>query len=66
MRSFFIMVFSLLLLLVNGAAVSLHAEEHDYFTLSGGWSWPVGGPVQDTYESGLTLAASFRVGVIPN
>jgi hypothetical protein len=55
-----------LLLLVNGAAVSLHAEEHDYFTLSGGWSWPVGGPVQDTYESGLTLAASFRVGVIPN
>jgi hypothetical protein len=42
------------------------SEEPSYFTLSGGWSWPVGGPVQDTYESGLTLGASFRTGVADN
>jgi len=66
MRSFSILVFSLLLLLLNGASGSLQAEEHDYFTVSGGWSWPVAGPVHDSYESGPTLAASFRVGVADN
>ena len=66
MRSLSILVISLLLLLFHGAAVSLHAQEHDYFTLSGGWSWPVAGPVHDSYDSGLTLAASFRAGIAPN
>ena len=66
MRSLSILVVPFLLLIFDGAAVSTHAEEHDYFTVSGGWSWPVSGPVYDSYESGLTLAASFRVGVIPN
>ena len=66
MRSHVVRVFPLLLLLFVGSASTLHAEEVDYFTLSGGWSWPVGGPVQDSYESGLTLGASFRVGVVPN
>jgi hypothetical protein len=41
-------------------------HEVRYFTVSGGWSWPVGGPVEDSYEAGLTLAASFRAGFVPN
>lgn len=47
-------------LLIVGAALPLHAEEADYFTVSGGWSWPVGGAVEQSYESGLTMGASFR------
>jgi len=34
-------------------------SESQTFTLSGGWSWPMGGPVKE-YKSGPTLAASFR------
>ena len=75
MRSKVALVPALLLLLVAGTARSLHAQadstvtrtkvstetmkEPEYFTLSAGWSWPVGGPVEDNYQSGLTLAASF-------
>ena len=56
-------IISLVLLLLVFPANHLSAEEKDYFTLSGGWSWPVGGPVKDSYQPGLTLAGSFRTGV---
>ncbi len=56
-------VISLVLLLLVFPADRLRAEEKDYFTLSGGWSWPVGGPVKDSYTPGFTLAGSFRVGM---
>lgn len=56
-------ILSLVLLLLVFPMDSLHAEEKDYFTLSGGWQWPVGGPVKDSYEPGFTLAGSFRAGV---
>jgi len=42
------------------------AHEPSYFTVSGGWAWPVGGPVEDQYQSGLMLAASFRKGLLPD
>lgn len=52
-----------ILLIFLGSAQPLHAqEEPQYFTLSGGWSWPAGGPVDESYESGFTMAASFRTG----
>ena len=63
LRSAFAFPALLLLLLALTPAQPAHAEEHDFFTLSGGWSWPVGGPVKGQYQSGPTLAASFRVGV---
>jgi outer membrane protein W len=66
MRHRVVLVFPVLVLLVVGSARPLHAQEKDYFTVSGGWSWPAGGPVQDTYQSGLTLGAAFRVGVAPS
>lgn len=66
MRSRFALVFPVLLLLVVGSVHTLHAGESDYFTLSGGWSWPVGGPVENTYEAGFTAAASFRKSVADN
>lgn len=34
-----------------------------YFTVSGGWSWPVGGPVEESHQSGFMAAASFRTGI---
>lgn len=65
-----------LVLLIVGSALPLFAQETtaskgavdepNYFTVSGGWSWPVGGPVEDTYEAGFTMGAAFRKGVIPN
>jgi hypothetical protein len=42
------------------------AKEAEYFTVSGGWSWPAGGPVEDNYQSGFMLAASFRTGLMEN
>jgi len=51
------------LVLLVGSARTLHAGESDYFTVSGGWSWPAGGPVEESYESGLTLGAAFRAEV---
>jgi len=63
MRSRVARVFPVLILLGVGSAHPLYAEEVDYFTLSGGWSWPVGGPVEESYEPGLTLGASFRKGM---
>lgn len=65
MRIRFALITLLLLLLVLPAD-RLNAEEKDYFTLSGGWMWPVGGPVKDSYQPGLTLGGAFRVGVIDN
>ena len=56
-------VISLVLLMLVFPADRLSAGEPDYFTLSGGWSWPVGGPVKDSYQSGFTLAGSFRRGM---
>ena len=76
MRSHVARMFAILLLLFIGTARSSYAqeavvskdapEELSYFTVSGGWSWPVGGPVEESYESGLTLGASFRKGLAPN
>ena len=40
--------------------------EPQFFTMSAGWSSPVGGPVQDTYKPGLTIAGSFRTGFAPS
>lgn len=42
------------------------AEEPSYFTVSGGYSWPVAGPVENTYQAGFTMGASFRKGVAPS
>jgi outer membrane protein W len=73
MRSHIALIFTVLLVLFVGSASPLYAQERSlpeatvhessYFTLSGGWSWPVGGPVQDSYQSGFGLAASFRKGL---
>ena len=63
MRSRHALVSTGLLLLCVGSARPLQAEETDYFTVSGGWSWPVGGPVEESYEAGLTVGASFRKGM---
>jgi len=72
MRSRVALVLPVLVLLLAVTAVPLYAQETvvvvedaftDFFTLSGGWSWPVGGPVKDSYQSGFTAAASFRVGL---
>lgn len=37
-----------------------------YFTVSGGWSWPAGGPVEDSYQDGYMVAASFMKGLKEN
>ena len=68
MRSHGVVVFvcAALLLFVFGSSRPAHAAEAGYFTLSGGWSWPVGGAVQDAYQSGFTLGASVREGVAAN
>lgn len=55
---------SALLLLLVAATPPLHAGERGYFTVSGGWAWPMGGPVEESYQPGFTLATSFRVGVL--
>lgn len=55
--------------LVLFIAASVHparGQEPSYFTLSGGWAWPEAGPVQDSYESGFTVAGSFRAPAAPN
>jgi hypothetical protein len=57
---------SALLLLLVAATPSLHAGERGYFTVSGGWSWPMGGPVEESYQPGFTLATSFRAGLLSN
>jgi outer membrane protein W len=41
-------------------------EEASYFTVSGGYSWPVGGPVENTYQAGFTMGAAFRKAVVPS
>jgi len=64
MRSRVALTLPVLLLLMVASVLPAHAEEEpSYFTLSGGWSWPSGGPIQDTYEPGFIAAAAFRVGV---
>jgi len=71
MRSIVSFAFPALLLLVASAHPLYAQEDADaaeprYFTLSGGWSWPAGGPVDETYDAGFTAAAAFRTGVMPN
>lgn len=67
MRSRLASISPVLLLLLAGMASPVHAQdEPEYFTVSGGWSWPVGGPVESAYEPGFTMAASFRAGVAAN
>jgi hypothetical protein len=66
MRSHVARVFPALLLLLAGSASPLRAQDSDYFTVSGGWSWPAGGPVEESYQSGLTLGASFRAELMPD
>lgn len=67
MRSLLAPVFPVMLLLFVGSAQPVYAQdEPEYFTVSGGWSSPVGGPVEESYEPGFTLAASFRAGVASN
>jgi len=63
MRSRIALVTTCLVALFAGFAGPLHAEELGYTTLSAGWSSPVGGPVADAYQSGFTLAASYRTPV---
>ena len=71
MRSRFAVVSCVFLFLLVLSALPVLAQESDasdepeFFTVSAGWSWPAGGPVQDTYESGLTIGGSFRIGVAP-
>ncbi len=55
-----------LLMVLAFTVLPAQAQERDYFTVSGGWSWPMGGPVEKSYQSGLELAASFRAPVAPN
>jgi len=57
---------SALLLLLVATTLPLHAGERGYFTVSGGQSWPMGGPVEESYQPGFTLATSFRVGMLSN
>jgi hypothetical protein len=59
------MMCAALLLFVTSPCLA-DTPEPGYFTVSGGWSWPVGGPTQDTYESGPTVGAAIRAGVAPN
>jgi hypothetical protein len=59
-------VISLVLLLLVLPAGGLYADEIDFFTLSGGYTWPVGGPVKDNYLPGFTLAGAFRAAVTDN
>ena len=71
MRFKFAVMSSVLLLLLILPTSDLRAEkeekeEKDYFTLSGGWMWPVGGPVKDNYQPGFTMGAAFRMGVSDN
>jgi len=66
MRYHIALMFTMSLLLIVGSVHPVCAEEPQYFTLSGGWMWPVGGPAQNQYQSGPTLAASFRTGLLPN
>jgi outer membrane protein W len=72
MRSIARFAFPALLLLVSLAHPLYAAEQEEeemaprYFTLSGGWSWPAGGPVDETYDAGFTAAASFRTGLTAN
>ncbi len=73
MRSHAGLVLITILILV-GSSRTLHAEgsvasrdtipESNFFTVSVGESWPVGGPVEDSYEAGLTVGASFRKGLM--
>jgi hypothetical protein len=65
----------MLLLVVGSARVAFAQEtvapkdstvESSYFTVSGGWSWPVGGPVEESYEPGFTVGAAFRKGMKGN
>jgi hypothetical protein len=66
MRSRVALVFPVLLMILIGSSATVHAQETDYFTVSGGWSWPVGGPVQDNYQSGFTGGAAFRAALAPS
>jgi len=50
-----------LVLLFTGSICPAHGEDFGYSTLSGGWTWPAGGPVSDSHESGFTLAGSYRL-----
>jgi hypothetical protein len=63
MRSRVALLTSSLVLLFAGLTNPVHGEELGYTTLSGGWSWPAGGPVKDSYQSGFTLAGSYRTPV---
>jgi hypothetical protein len=37
------------------------ARRPGYLTLSGGWAWPVEGPLEANYEPGFTMAGSIRL-----
>lgn len=65
MRSRVALRFTILTLFLACLASPLQGQEPGYLTLSGGWSWPVGGPVKDNYESGFMLAGSYRIPVAP-
>lgn len=65
MRSSVAVAIAILVLLLAGSVRCVHAQELGYTTLSGGVSWPAGGPVTDSYESGFTLAGSYRMPMSP-
>lgn len=60
MRTRFVSATLGLLLLFVGLVRPAQGQEHGYTTLSGGWSWPAGGPVTESHEPGFTLAGSYR------
>lgn len=66
MRSHTVLVLLVLMLVLVGSTSALHAADPGYFTVSGGWSWPASDKGKDSYDSGLTLAASIRAGLVPN
>ena len=50
----------------NSTASKTVEAEASYFTVSAGGSWPVGGPVENTYQEGFTLGAAFRKAIKAN
>jgi hypothetical protein len=66
MRSRASIIIATMLLFGATSLQPLHGQEPVYTTLSAGWSWPADGPVADSYNSGFTMAASFRAPVAPH
>lgn len=66
MRKCIFTVLSVMLFSSAALAQSTEVEEPIFTILSAGWSWPASGPVADSYQSGFTMAGSFRIPLAPN